>query len=77
MIKGNGVFPIFIKRGLNYEKERIYKAVDTGCCHRYNYSYTCCGYEKYRGINICKNGFTHQNLSDILLLGFGSLRVQD
>lgn len=40
-----------------YGKERIYKDVDTGFCHWYNYSYTYCGYEKYRGRNICKNGF--------------------
>ena len=39
-----------------YGKERIYKDVDTGFCHWYNYSYTYCGYEKYRGRNICKNG---------------------
>lgn len=32
-----------------YGKERIYKDVDTGFCHWYNYSYTYCGYEKYRG----------------------------
>ena len=40
-----------------YGKERIYKDVDTGCCHWYNYSYACYGYEKYRGTNVCKNSF--------------------